>query len=493
MGVNQSLRARSLKLRIGTGGMSSGSPATPFAVAVLVGLCSALALSLMPGFSGEKATLCGWLFGFGAIQILIAFRLFRQDPSIVWTPMPWFLLTCALYYGFGPLVYFFADQAIIDYTQAVWTVANRDIVRVTAVNAVGVAVALLVYMAICKGKVLPGDSRRWLDSNFMAHGVKTFLLIGLPPLLLIRLAGFGYLHISPYGFLTWLGCFETAGYVLLATLAFLHGGRWWLGLGFMVAFEVGCGLLVFSKAAILQSVFPLVFGFLNQKQRGLRNPLPLCLLAMVYLGASYYVDFARRQQLTNYLVRERASVVSSFGEAKDKLDVDDSRFAWWGRINYANTQTFVIQNYDQGYPGNSMRLGLIAWVPRVVWPNKPIIESGVDLHERMTGNRGPSFGVGFFCEAYWNGGWTFVILVGGGLGWLFATFGAEIIKGVRNGNLWILPLALLWIRSGLRSDGWLHTEIIGPAVFTLLYLTLLRFWQLGPASPRRRSIAPTTK
>ena len=175
------------------------------------------------------------------------------------------------------------------------------------------------------------------------------------------------------------------------------------------------------------------------------------------------------------------------------MDSDVTRFGWFGRLNYANAQAFAMEQYDEGEPGSSLRLALIAWVPRVLWPSKPIIESGVDLHEKMTGHSGPSFGIGWFAEAYWNGGWTLVVVVSAGIGVFFAFLEAAIIKGVRTGNLWILPLGLLWIRSGLRSDGWVHTEIVGPGVFTLLYLVLLRFWRPGLASSRRRALTPAER
>src|ERR1039458_4110342 len=111
MGLNQTVRAQRLSSRIGAGAVSFGLLGAPLLAALLVGLCSALALRLVSGFSEENARLCGCLFAFGAIQALIAFKLFRQDPSMIWTPMPWFLLTCAMYYGLGPLMEFFDAEA----------------------------------------------------------------------------------------------------------------------------------------------------------------------------------------------------------------------------------------------------------------------------------------------------------------------------------------------------------------------------------------------
>src|ERR1035441_10080571 len=99
----------------------------------------------------------------------------------------------------------------------------------------------------------------------------------------------------------------------------------------------------------------------------------------------------------------------------------------------------------------------------------------------------------FFAEKYWNGGWLYVILGSVVIGWIFRTVTLLIAKEQAAGNLWILPVPLLWIRSGGRVDGWFHTEIVGPAVFTLLYIGLMQFMSLEkpitsrkPLSRRRR-------
>jgi len=261
----------------------------------------------------------------------------------------------------------------------------------------------------------------------------------------------------------------------------------------MGAFEFGLGVLLFSKAAILQPAFAVFLGYLNHKHRVFRNPWPLLVLVLVYIGTSFFVDFARGQRLAGSGARERISVARSFTEARDEPVDLDSNFRWLGRLNYANNQTFAMKQYDEGEPGTSLRLAWIAWIPRVLWPNKPIIDSGMGLYEQMTGNKGASFGIGLFAEAYWNGGWVYVILMAAGLGLLFALIGAKMTKEVHSSNLWMFPIALLWIRSGLRTDGWFHTEIVGPAVFTLLYLILLRFWQPGSPSYRRRPLGSANR
>ena len=166
-------------------------------------------------------------------------------------------------------------------------------------------------------------------------------------------------------------------------------------------------------------------------------------------------------------------------------------------MNYANAQAFAMHNYDEGHPGDSAKLALIAWIPRAVWPNKPIIESGVGFHERMTGDSGPSFGVGFFAEAYWNGGWALVILVSAVVGWLFATLGAQIMNGVRSGNLVdsASGIALDQERTEIRwlvahgncRAGGFHAALPGAAPF------LATATHLPPAAPILASKEPSMK
>jgi hypothetical protein len=111
------------------------------------------------------------------------------------------------------------------------------------------------------------------------------------------------------------------------------------------------------------------------------------------------------------------------------------------------------------------------------------------------GARSREFGIGFFCEAYWNGGWLAVILCSAAIGWLFAMITRVLGEELLLGNLWALPFALLWVRGGAQVDGWMHTEIVGPAVFTLIGILAMRYW-LGllevRAAQAREQVAKVT-
>jgi hypothetical protein len=95
------------------------------------------------------------------------------------------------------------------------------------------------------------------------------------------------------------------------------------------------------------------------------------------------------------------------------------------RFSVAEIQGYLIQQYDTQQPGNSLHDSWAAAVPRVLWPDKPIITRfGTELHEQFwaTTNAQSALAPTYSAEAYWNYGPTGVVivslLIGLELGWL---------------------------------------------------------------------------
>jgi hypothetical protein len=199
------------------------------------------------------------------------------------------------------------------------------------------------------------------------------------------------------------------------------------------------------------------------------------------------VTYCRAAYTGSNSLEQRMDTMQAFMTA-DSSDLEETtpyEQTWWTRLNYANAQQFALQQYDTGFSGESLKMALIAPIPRILWPDKPIIESGYDFYKKLTGaDEMVSFGIGFFVEAYWNGGWIAVILCAIGIGWLYGWITLLITKEIAEGNYWVCPIALLWVKSGGRVDGWIHTEIAGPLGFTIIYLLLMRAFQRTGAVQR---------
>ncbi len=455
--------------------------------ALLIGACSAALLLPFMQQLPVKAASAGLLvfLAWGCGEM--AFRIVRQDWILIWSPLPWFLLASGAYFGLGPMIYFVGDQHTVSYCEAVWPVTWKDLTRATLLNGVGLGTLFWTWLVTARGSALRAScsTRRRTDSE-VATMIGCYA-VGLPCRMVGLLSEFGYVSFTPHGVLNWLGNFVMAGLVLLTFLAIRRGGIWWLLWAIMAGFELGTSLLMFSKLAVVLAFLPCSFGYLLARPSLRAAVFATALLVVVYLSSVSYVRFGRTSlsESNAGTVMDRMGFLHAYVRKDQATQLEDSKYGWLTRLNYANTQTFAIREYDEGRPGESFKLALIAWIPRLLWPGKPPIESGRDFYTRLTGNVGATFGMGLFAEAYWNGGWPYLILMSAAVGWLFAILTTRITTVLAAGDFWILPIAMLWIRAGTRVDGWFHTEIVGPAVFTFLYLYLLRIWQPRPRVSRR--------
>ena len=429
----------------------------------------------------------GVLTTFTLLCSALAYKLVESRPQFVFTPMPWLLLSSGAYYGFGPLVYFFGAAEAREYCQAVYPVTVQDILRVTLVNAVGVALVFGVWW--WRTKKMVHINPKPFSQVAITTPILVFYLIGSPPRCLILLSGLGLVNFTVPGFLDWLAMFTSAGLVFLTATALRRGGGWWILFGAMLALDMAAAMTTFSKVAILLAVLPCVFGYLLYRPgvRSLR--WIIVFLFAVYLASNSYATYCRSHGLgRSNTVSSRVNLARSYFDPNEKLEekIDAQTQNWWSRLNYANAQTFAMKEYNEGSPGNSFAKSWMVPIPRILWPSKPIIESGADFYKKLTGGETASFGIGFFAEGYWNGGWLYVILGSMAIGWVFGAVTLLITQEHAVGNVWVLPVALLWIKSGGRVDGWVNVEIVGPAFYTLIYVGLMRFWLPSKPTPLQK-------
>ena len=429
----------------------------------------------------------GVLVTFTLLCSVQSYKLVQQRSQLVFTPMPWLLLSSGAYFGFGPLVYFFGAAEAKDFCQQIYLVTTQDILRVTLVNVVGVTLVFGVWW--WRVKKLVYMKTKLVNQEATIVPIFVFYLIGLGPRCLILLSGLGLVHFIAPGFLTWLAVFTSAGLMFLTTTALRRGGAWWLLFVVLLALDVATAMTTFSKFAILLAVLPCFFGYLVYRPGVKSLRWIIVFLFAVYLASNSYVTYCRSHGLgIQNNLSSRVGLARSYFDHNDKLEakIDEETQNWWSRLNYANAQTFAMKEYDQGYPGNSFAQSWMVPIPRILWPDKPVIEAGAGFYEKLTNEKNASFGIGFFAEGYWNGGWLYVILGSMVIGWVFGTVTLLVIKEQAIGNTWILPIALLWIKNGGRADGWINVEIVGPAVYTLIYVGLMRVFLPTPTPARSR-------
>ena len=116
-----------------------------------------------------------------------------------------------------------------------------------------------------------------------------------------------------------------------------------------------------------------------------------------------------------------------------------------------------------GAPGNTLRDAAAVLVPRIIWPDKPIITKlGADLNVLVFGRNGSQLGVGHFGEAYWDFGWFGILPFMAVLALILSVFTRFTISVMARGDWLFLPVVAIGVRMGLRVDGHFVPDILGP-------------------------------
>jgi len=225
-------------------------------------------------------------------------------------------------------------------------------------------------------------------------------------------------------------------------------------------------------------------------------------ILFAYLGLSFYGSYMRDRSQ----IREVVWGGDSFPERIEQLYLTVSQLEWFDpydnmhllriddRLNQNVLVATAIDYLDSGREdfahGETFWQAVIAVIPRIVWPSKPVVAGSMDLVSRYTGlffAEGTSVGVGQVLEFYINFGTIGVVLGACGFGVLLAVVdsmaGRRLVSGDWRGfALWYMPgLSLL-------QTGWSLVDITasaGAAVVNVLLVNhVLVRWAPSKGQPR---------
>jgi hypothetical protein len=381
------------------------------------------------------------------------------------SPLTWFLLASAAYFGLGPLLFYYGSPETLNYVQAFYFVTDHSLLRVNLLSAICIFTVVATYHLVRRQRILSGFEsglrvghvswQRWLVVYaIVGFTVKYFLYL---PYAYGLLAFVPPSSITVYGFLTF------PALVLLSRAVFSGARRYAVVLGIVTSLEILAGLLTFSKLEVLLTIVALAIGAHLATRR-------LRVVASFFGGALvvYYltiplVNYGRRQVGISGSAETRSSVVGDYarGEGRVSDEGADSIQVWWSRMCYANAQAFVMDAYDAGQPGTSLENQLVALVPRFLWPSKPIITRGDTLTYLINGSTSSMSSPTSFAEGYWNGGWSMAVAFAAWIGVVFAFADEVCLRRLAAGDMGPLPLACLTVVVGLRPDDWFGPNYLG--------------------------------
>lgn len=136
--------------------------------------------------------------------------------------------------------------------------------------------------------------------------------------------------------------------------------------------------------------------------------------------------------------------------------------SWWARLCYAPAQIFAMEMYDMDMKGNTFESIVTTVVPRIFWPDKPIITQGHEFSYLVKGAEGGGgSGPGAFSEGYWNAGWAGFLFVTISLGLMHAVLTWFNLARFRQGDLRWLPVAFVSVKAAYRVDDWFVATVFG--------------------------------
>jgi hypothetical protein len=398
-----------------------------------------------------------------------AYKVIRADELSIWTPIPWYLGACALYYGLGPLAYPFGTASLRSYMDARFRVSDSALLNTNLLNVVGVgttvAFAAVVFAILNKPKAFSVRS----EGKGVQLGVVVLLLLGVGLPVKYGLAlpyRFGLLSWTLPGVVLSLDQLVGISLIPLSLLAW-KGKKHWTILWLIVALsELGTALLQFSKWAVVQAVIYIFLGiYLRKRSWRVMAVGGLVSILVIFVLAGF--TLAVRGALSDVTgifykgtIGQRVSAITEVWEG----DVSSSyalttREVFQGRICYVPDQVFAMDRYESGSGGDSLRMVLYALIPRFIWPEKPIISSTATEYNRlMTGSGGSANGPGVYGEFFWNFGWIGVVMAALFLSIAFAMLNTYSRAVLTESQLSLLPVVIMGITMGYRIDGWFATD-----------------------------------
>jgi hypothetical protein len=422
---------------------------------------------------------------FALILVAGACRLIFQNASSVWTALFWYRLATAVYFGIGCLSPFILADEYKAYMQAYFPFSDEQAARLNLVYLTGALLVLLtsnLFFSFTNiGKNVP---KMEVASNSMLNAGLLFYAIGAPvKYFLIAPAMFNMLPFVLPGAVAIAGNFTIPAMFFLAAYG-LERNRSFFWLACVILFlEMLIGLLGATKQGVMMPLLVFLLALMRRRFTiaglfGSAAAAALCFMVVIPLvnNTRAEISFRYGDGANAVDLDERLGIISkamSTESAANYEALDPISFALT-RLSYTNQGTFALQQFDSGNPGSTLENAYAVFIPRFLWPDKPIITAtGTELNILATGNDGSSSSATIPGEAYWNFGWIGVVFIMGAKGVLLAVLSGFALNAMSRGQWIFFPAIIYGMVIGHRVDGHIVADLLGaPVILGCLYVVL---------------------
>jgi hypothetical protein len=269
---------------------------------------------------------------------------------------------------------------------------------------------------------------------------------------------------------------------------YLNFKKWMAGtIGFPLVTVVTMGFMSYGISAAV-AVWMLVFRFFRPRW------LSVGILVMIlFCGLTAFVNWmSYRDYIRKSYVSDRFSKVMTMVEnfqvfdpyKQTHLEFLDSRLNQNDFVGKAMFWTGVRRPFADG---STLWVGLTAWIPRIIWPGKPVLGGSGNMVTNYTGqvlSETTSFGVGQVLEFYVNFGTTSVIfgfiIFGAGLAFIDQRAAFYLAHGdYWNLTRWMLPALGMIQPNGSLGEVVSALAANGVLIWLMHQFIFGKYYQLG--------------
>lgn len=439
-----------------------------------------LALLLFYGFAiayGGRATTLANYIGPILLSLIVGnaiYYMVTTNRHTLWAPLFWYRVAVVGYLGVGSLVTLLLNEETRAMIASFFDFFPRDVLKFNIATALFHTI-FLGFVSCVVGPLARGDGHNILQfitpSNLSTETIGfSFLGIGTAAnYLLIYPAALEIFRINLPNIIIQFGQLAYIGYFLVGYWAIKNDRRrlFWMVLALTILDAI-IGLVQLSKYAALFPALMLPVAYLYYKTTLRRMLLVMAIIVPYYFAVADIVTDARRLvQRTDdnrAVLSDTVRVLNARAAGNQEIGLDGPEYQiGWARLSYVNAGAFAISQYDQGVPGDSLRDVFIVWIPRIFYPDKPIItDIGREFTFLANGNYNSSTSPSLPAEGYWTFGWPGVCLFAAILALVIAPWSVYSAVALSRESWHLLLVVALGMRLGVRVDGMLVPDVVGP-------------------------------
>lgn len=412
----------------------------------------------------DVSAILALVFSFGAIAAACVMIL--GGGGMV--ALPFFLIGASIFFGAGTYFSVNVVRSSLFFTEGQqW----QMLPQVNLVNATAILCVLLAAGLICarrpmtegKGEVMPLSDRLQQIRGFLpaAQVLGMFIVI---------LEWLTFPSVQNHVVASILGVFEGAGVfaIFLGCAVWAHSNRVERAVTVLLfVLLVSEGLLSARKMSMIMPFFAAALGlWISERHRLVALGIATLTIWMYVAIISVYNPHIRGHVMYdpfNNTVSDRVSIVYDVVTTLEALQLDETTNSTLARFSPTQFSSHFIASYDNNFPGDSLDHAFIVLVPRIIWPDKPIINPGKQFDAAWRDvDIFSSLAIGFPAEAYWNDGWAGVVAVSVYIGLMLGWFSRKWFLFRRDG--WVHGGVFVMSPLLVKSAIWVESNIVGAYV-----------------------------